>query len=265
MAEETQYTAQTGIVQIATANSALDGTGTRGTIITAASNGTLIKNLYIKSTGTTAQGMVRIFVTNTSGVTTLLTEIAVPAITQASIRPTFEVVLPLNYNLQANCVLSASTQIANTFNVIAEALNWAYYSSSVRTDTTKYNPQFSSATMATANSNLNGTGTLATPFVAGSSATYKGASVSTINLKATVADTPGMVRLYVYNGTTSYLFKEVIIPAHAISGTDKSFEHTIDFDGNDFDLQAGYQIRASTQNAQNFNMIGEGNNWSYYS
>lgn len=263
MAEETQYTAKTGIAQISSASSSLTTAGT--TVITGAANGTLIKNIYIKAITTTQQGMVRIFVTSTRAVTTLLTEIPVPAITQASIRPTFEIVLPLNYNLQNGCVLSASTQVANTFNVIAEALDWAYYSASVRTDTTKFNSSFTIASVATANANLNGTGTLATPFAAGSSATYKGASVSTICIKATVADTPGMVRLYVFNGTTSYLFKEIIIPAHAISGTDKSFEHTIDFDGNDFDLQANYQIRVSTQNAQNFNVIGEGNNWSYYS
>lgn len=191
-------------------------------------------------------------------------EIEVPAITQASIRPTFEIVIPLDYELIAGFHLLASTQIANGFNIIAEALDWTYNASTVRSDTTKYNPQSSSATMDTANSNLDGTGTLAVAFVAGSPALYKGARISIIMIKATVADTPGMVRLYIFNGTHSYLFKEVIIPAHAISGTDRSFDCTIDFEGDYYNLEAGYQIKASTQNAQNFNLICEGNNWSYY-
>lgn len=267
MAEETQYTANTGIAQISTANTALDGSGTVGTVLTAAANGTLIKTVTIKATGSTTLGMVRLFIKNPAfrGITTLLTEVEVPQITQAAIRPTFECVLKLNYNLKPGYQLIATTEVANTFNVIAESLDWAYYSSSVRTDTTKYAPQFSSTTISTANSNLNGTGTLGTCVTAGSSATYKGFSVNSICIKGTVADTPGMIRLFIYNGTTNYLFREIIVPSVAISGTDQSFQHIIDFDNNDFDLQANYQIRVSTQVAQNFNVIGDGTNWSYYS
>lgn len=266
MAEETQYTAKTGIAQINTANTSLTGSGTVGIVLTGASNGTLIKKIWIKATGSTSRGMIRLFVNNPStGSVALLREIEVPEIAQASIRPTFEAVLLLNFSLKAGLQLLASTQIGNTFNIIAEALDWSYYSTSVRTDTTKFSPVFTAGAIAIANANLNGTGTLAICYTAGAAATYKGSSISTISSKGTVANTPGMLRFYVNSGTTSYLFKEVIIPAHAISGTDRSFEQVMDFGNDDFDLQAGYTIRVSTQIAQNFNVMGEGNNWSYYS
>ena len=61
MAAETQYTANTGKVLISTANSNLDGTGTLGTVLTAASNGTLIKAITVKAQVNTTEGMVRLF------------------------------------------------------------------------------------------------------------------------------------------------------------------------------------------------------------
>jgi hypothetical protein len=55
MAAETQYTANTGMVKISTANSNLDGSGTLGTVLTGASNGTLIKTVTVKATSNTVR------------------------------------------------------------------------------------------------------------------------------------------------------------------------------------------------------------------
>jgi DNA-binding NarL/FixJ family response regulator len=124
MAAETQYTANTGMVKIATANANLDGTGTLGTVITGAANGTLIKNVIIKATDTgatsTPDGMVRLYVGSN-----IIAEVKVPAMGQSTTNATFETVLPLNFKLASGAILKASTQTATGFNVIAEGLDFA--------------------------------------------------------------------------------------------------------------------------------------------
>lgn len=263
MAEETQYTAKTGLVQISTANSGLDGSGTLGSIITAGANGTLVKNIYIKAITDCEQGMIRIFVTDPLGTTSLIKEIMVPAITKASINKAFEATIPMDYALASGSILKASTQVGNTFNIIAECVDWTYYNYGVRMDTTKYVANTGSCIINTANSNLDGTGTLGVAYTAGSSGTYKGSSIGSITIKTSVNDTPGMVRLYFDNLTSKFCFKEIVIPTITKSATDQSFEYTIVFD-NDFELQAGYKIQASTQNAETFHIMVNGNDWSYY-
>jgi hypothetical protein len=264
MAEETQYTAKNGIAVIATANSNLDGTGTIGSIITAASNGTLIKRLYLKATGNTTEGMIRIYVYDGSN-SRIIQEVQVPSITCSGTTPAFETVLELNLTLKSGYILKASTQKAETFNVIAEALDWTYYGASVRTDTTQFTTNNGQSQLSTANSNLNGTGTINDVYTAGSSATYKGSSVKCIVLKDTGTVNDGMVRLFINNGTTKYLFKEVFIPTQMGSDFTPHLEHIIDFGDNDFELQAGYKISASTQNAETYGIEVSisGNDWKY--
>lgn len=264
MAAETQYTANTGMVSISTANSGRDGSGTVGTVLTAGAYGTLVKNIFIKSITDTSQGMIRLFVTNPMGITTLIKEFMVPAITKASINKAFEMQIPMDYTIAAGSTLKASTEVANTFNIIAEGLDWTYYSYGVRMDTTKYTANTGTVIIDTANSNLDGTGTLGLAYTAGSSPTYKGSSIESITIKTSVNDTPGMVRLYLDNSTNKFCFKEIVIPTITKSATDQSFEHTIVFD-NDLELQAGYKIQASTQNAEAFHIMVNGNDWNYYS
>jgi len=264
MAEETQYTANTGTVSISTANTALDGSGTLGLVLTAASNGTLIKSVFIKAITDVTEGMVRLFIDDNNGTKLLIREIDVPAITKASINKAFEAHVELDYFLKAGYMLKASTQVANTFNVIAEGLDVTYYSAAVRMDTTKLTANTGTVVISTANSNLNGTGALGLAYTAGSSATYKGSSIGSITVKTSVSDTPGMIRLYIDNLTDKFCFKEIVVPTRTKSATDRSFEHTIVFD-NDLELKAGYKIHASTQVAESFHVMVEGNDWNYYS
>ncbi|HYG53368.1 MAG TPA: hypothetical protein VD905_20865 [Flavobacteriales bacterium] len=263
MAEETQYLAKTGMVVMTAANTNLDGTGTLYTVWTAASNGTYIKNVYIKAQTNTTEGMVRLFLNDGGNNNYLLMEINVPAITKSGTNPTFEAVVPLNLSLKSTYVLKASTQNAETFNVISEGLNWAYYASGVRADTTQYTGQFGRCSISTANANLDGTGTLGTAYTAGSFPTYLGSSIRTITLKSTVTVTSGMIRLFIQDGSSNKrLITEIPVPNVTKSGIDEAFEYTIEFP-NDFDLQSGYSILASTENAENFRVTVEGMDFNY--
>jgi len=72
-----------------------------------------------------------------------------------------------------------------------------------------------------------------------------------------------MIRLFIYNGTTTRLIKEVPIPAITKSGIFPSFMNKVDFDGKDFSLQAGYSLKVSTEIGESFNVIVEGLDWAY--
>jgi len=259
MAAETQYTANTGAVAIATANTNLDGTGTLGTVLTGASNGTLIVSVTIKAIVNTTQGMVRLFV-NGGGTTQLIAEIEIPAVTKSGDDPAFETRLPLNYALKSGYILKASTEKAETFNVIGEGLDWVYYASSVRPESTEFTANTGMTTISTANTNLDGSGTLGTVLTAASN----GTSIQSITIKSQVTTSVGMVRIYVYDGSsTAKLLAEVRVPAVTKSATAHSFTHKITFGGDGFALKAGWALKASTQIGEAFNVIAEGLDWTY--
>ncbi len=262
MAEETQYTASTGCATISTANSNLNGSGVLGTVLIAAANGTLIKSVSIKATSSTSVGMVRLFVFN--GVDSkLLMEIPVPKIDKSGVSPAFETQIILNMTLQSGMRLQASTQNADNFVVIAEGMNWAYYAPSVRPDTTQILANYGRATIDTANSNLNGTGAVETIFTAGAAVGYNGSSIRSITIKSITNVTSGMVRIFLRDvGLKKYLLTEVYVDTDTKSALDEAFERTILFE-DDFDLQAGYSIIASTEVAETFLIQVEGTNWNY--
>ena len=125
--ERAKYTANTGIAIINTANTALDGSGTLVTLLTAASNGTFVKNVIVKSSsGNTAQGIVRLFIYDGTN-TRLLEEIEIrPAVAASGIAHSFDTTISLNFNLQSGYILKASTEKATTFRVFAQGLDWTY-------------------------------------------------------------------------------------------------------------------------------------------
>ena len=112
--------------QIATANTARDGTGTLGTVYTAGASGSRIDSIGIQATGTTTAGMVRLFVSIDAGTTKrLIAEVPVLANTASATVPVWNTVLTSNnasfmrngFVLQDNALLYASTNNAETFNV----------------------------------------------------------------------------------------------------------------------------------------------------
>jgi len=261
MAKQIQYTANTGIVTISTANSALDGTGSLGTILTAASQGTLVKKIFIKSQVSTTPGMIRIFVYG--GSNKLIDEIFVPVLTRSLRDPSFEAVLPINYFLQSGAILKATTEVGNQpFNIIAEGLDWDYYGS-IRPESTKYTANTGFATINSGNSNLDGTGNIGTDMWDVLTAASNGTVIQSITIKSQVSTTPGMIRLFIYNTSSNFLLTEIPVPYSTKSGTAHSFSHRIDFNGLDLALKSGYKLRATTQNSEAFNVIAEGLDWAY--
>jgi hypothetical protein len=122
-------TPRQGDVTISTANTARDGTGTLGTILSAAAAGTHVYGISITAGGTTTAGVVRIFISNDNGTTKrLLEEILVAAFTPsttvavwsgASKRATWA--KPIILGASTNNILYASTHNAETFYVHADA------------------------------------------------------------------------------------------------------------------------------------------------
>lgn len=261
MAAETQYTANTGMVTISTANSNLDGTGTLGTVITAASLSTLVKTVTIKAQGNTTAGMVRLFVYNGT-ITKIIAEVYIPAVTISSTDIAFEQTIMINYVLKTGYLLKASTQNAETFNIIAEGLNYAYYAS-VRPESTNYTANTGMTTITTANTALDGSGTLNTNIWDVITAASNGTIIKSIVVKAQISVTAGMVRLFIYDGTNTKLLTEIPVPAVTKSSKACSFSRRIDFAGKDFAIKAGWKLRATTELSQSFNVIAEGLDWAY--
>lgn len=264
MAEETKYTVNTGSAIIFTANANLDGTGSLGTVLTAAANGTLVRSIMIKA-GSTTQGMVRLFVNDGANSTKLILEVEIPAMTRSAIAKGFEKVIRTNISLKAGYVLKVSTEKAEAFHVSAEGFNWDYNAISVRTDTTEYTANTGATTISTANSNIDGTGTIGTVLTAGSSGSgFKGCKINCITIKAGVTTKQGMVRLFIQDAGSTFirLIAEIPIRATTKSASATSFKHKISF-RRGFYIQAGYKIMASTEFAETFYITADSEDWKY--
>ncbi len=125
--ERAKYTANTGNTVISTANTNVNGTGTIGTVITAASNGTLIKEITIQAQTNVTKGMIRLYVYNPYSTTYyLIDEVEVPAQIKSGTSPAFAITYELDYYLNPALSLAASTQNAESFSVTAYGLDFTY-------------------------------------------------------------------------------------------------------------------------------------------
>lgn len=121
-------------------------------------------------------------------------------------------------------------------------------------------PKVGVGALSAANTNRNGTGTIETVFTAGAS----GSRVDRIVIKATGNTTPGTVRLFIYTGSTYYLWREIAVSAITVSATVGGFESAMssnnaaDIGFLPLSLPTGYSLRASTHNAETFNVIANG-------
>lgn len=102
--------------------------------------------------------------------------------------------------------------------------------------------------ISTANTNRNGSGTIATVFSAGAS----GSRIDDITIQATGTVTAGAVRLYLYNGTTHFLVKEILVTATTPSTTVQAWNYSAV--NLALVLQNGWSLTASTNNAETFNV-----------
>lgn len=113
-------------------------------------------------------------------------------------------------------------------------------------------PSYGAADLSTANTNRDGTGTIATVLTAGSSGTI----IQRIVVQAKSTTTAGQVRLFVHDGTTARLLKEVSVSALTPSATVQAFTDTLDELSDPgylpLILESGQSLRASTHNAETF-------------
>jgi hypothetical protein len=115
----------------------------------------------------------------------------------------------------------------------------AQYASTVRT---------AQAQVSVANTARNGTGTIVTVFTAGAS----GSRIDDIYITATGTTTAGVVRLFLNDGTNTYLFDEILVTATTPSTTVSVFQAVLLNQA--IVLASGWSLRASTNNAETFNI-----------
>lgn len=122
-------------------------------------------------------------------------------------------------------------------------------------------PRCAIGQVSTANTNRDGTGTIATIFTPGAN----GSRIETITIMAVGTTTAGMIRLYIYDGTNARLWKEIDVAALTPGGTQKGFTAVIDCGDanhpNILVLPTGYSLRGSTHNAETFNVLVVGGDY----
>jgi hypothetical protein len=92
---------------------------------------------------------------------------------------------------------------------------------------------------------------------------YNGTIISNIRIKATAATTAdGIIRFFIYNGTTYFLLTEIFVPATSQSDIYPSFEYQLEFPDT-FQLKSGYSIYVTTSRDSTFHIIAEGMDWNY--
>lgn len=108
------------------------------------------------------------------------------------------------------------------------------------------------ANISTANANRDGAGTLGDVFTAPAG----GNQVTSIVVQATVTTTAGMVRIFINDGSNTRLFDEFEIPANTVGANTRGVRLSKTY--NDLILQENYVLKASTHNAETFNVFALG-------
>jgi hypothetical protein len=103
--------------------------------------------------------------------------------------------------------------------------------------------------VVTANTNRDGTGTIATIATAGAN----GTRIDLIRVQAIGTTTTGVVRLFIHDGTNYRLYKEILISAVTPGTTIEAYSYNFRPE-EPLALPTGYSLRASTHNAETFNI-----------
>lgn len=114
-------------------------------------------------------------------------------------------------------------------------------------------PRLASVNVATANTNRDGTGTVAT-LITGAST---GTRIAEIVIQARATTTAGMVRIFLYDGTTYRFFDEVSVAAATVSASVKGTRVSTLY--NNLVLpSASWSIVVSTHNAESIDVTALG-------
>lgn len=264
-----KLTANTGIAQVSTANSSVTGNGAVPVLTSPllVFKGTLVRSVIIKAIQPVTMGMIRLFVEG-GGEKSLYKEIPVsvtPSLnatpTPTPVLPTFEVNLDGGLKLESGYVLMATTLTGQTFNIVAEGLDWVYPDPIPDTCCNFKQEEAVNGlkTISTANANLDGTGVVDTIYTAPTG--VNGARIKSVTIKALQGTNEGMVRLYVGETSGTFrLIKEIYIPQTNPGAFDPFFKQVVELD---FNLKATYLLGASTQNAESFALTVESVQWTY--
>ena len=114
-------------------------------------------------------------------------------------------------------------------------------------------PRLASVNIATANTNRDGTGTVAT-LITGAST---GTAIREIAVKSRVTTTAGQVRVFLYDGTTYYFFDEIAIAAATVSASVQSTRVAVQYT-NLVLPSASWSVRVSTHNAESMDVTAMG-------
>jgi hypothetical protein len=114
-------------------------------------------------------------------------------------------------------------------------------------------PRIGAANVATANTNRDGTGTVAT-LITGAAT---GTRIAEIVVQARATTTAGMVRIFLYDGTTYRFWDEVAIAAATVSATVKGTRVSTLY-GNLVLPNASWSLVVSTHNAESVDVIALG-------
>ena len=110
----------------------------------------------------------------------------------------------------------------------------------------------SAVNIATADTSRTAPTNVGTVFTAGAS----GSRIDEVNIISTGTTTSGVVRLWVYTGSAYYLLSETLVTATTPSTTQAVFSSVSTY--NNLMLPSGYSLRATTNNAESFNVIAFG-------
>jgi len=120
----------------------------------------------------------------------------------------------------------------------------------------EYTAQTVRVSINTANSNLDGTGTITSVITSASN----GTQIKSVYIQAITTTSEGMIRFFVFNGANYYLIDEIRVPATQKSGTQAAWELAYDLE---YSLTPGYSLAVSTENADTFIITATGLDWTY--
>ena len=120
-------------------------------------------------------------------------------------------------------------------------------------------PKSWAVSIATGNTARDGSGTVGTVATAASN----GSRIDRVNIVAAVTTTAGVVRLFLYDGSTYYLLSETLVTAITPSATVAVYSAEIVRDDGQAvcELPSGWSLRATTHNSETFKVIASGGDY----
>jgi hypothetical protein len=122
-------------------------------------------------------------------------------------------------------------------------------------------PLGAAAQISAANANRDGTGTIAD---VAAPTNADGCYIERVEIEAAGTVANGVVRLFLNNGTTNFLFEEILVTATTPSTTVAAFSASSAriSSARPLFLPTGWKLRASTNNAETFNVFAIGAQFS---